>query len=115
LTRGCPAIHHADQGARDAAAACVEMLTGRGAAVRMAAVGEPEEDGFAERLMRTIKGEEVDLSASEDLADARRPPGRFLDDVYNAKRIHPSPGDLTPAEFHQPWMNAQRTQSSTVA
>ena len=80
----------------------------------MAAVGKPEENGYAERLMRTIKEEEVDLSEYEDLADARRQLGRFLDDVYNTKRIHSSLGYLTPAEFQQQWMNTQRTQSSTV-
>ena len=36
-----------------------DLLAGRGAAISMAAVGKPEENGFAERLMRTIKEEEV--------------------------------------------------------
>jgi transposase InsO family protein len=114
LTRGCPEIHHSDQGVQYAAAAYVALLTERGAALSMAEVGEPEENGFAERLMRTIKEEEVDLSEYDDLADARRQLGRFLDDVYNTKRIHSSLGYLTPAEFEQQWMNTQRTQSSTV-
>jgi putative transposase len=35
-------------------------------------VGEPEENGYAERLMRTIKEEEIDLSEYEDFADALR-------------------------------------------
>ena len=51
------------------------------------------------RLMRTIKEEEVDLSEYEDFGDALRGLGRFLDDVYNRKRIHSSLGYLTPAEF----------------
>jgi putative transposase len=45
--------------------------------------------------MRTIKEEEVDLS---DYGDALRGLGRFLDEVYNRKRIHSSLGYLTPAE-----------------
>ena len=55
--------------------------------------------------MRTIKEEDVDLTEYEDLADARRQLGRFLDDVYNTKRIHSSLGYLTPAEFQQQWMS----------
>ena len=78
------------------------------ALVSMAAVGEPEENGFAERLMRTIKEEEVDLSEYMDYADAYRQLGRFLDGVYNYKRIHSSLGYLTPVEFEQQWRSKQR-------
>jgi putative transposase len=99
LERGCPEIHHSDQGVQYAATSYVEMLTGREVKISMASVGEPEENGYAERLMRTIKEEEVDLSEYEDFGDARRGLGRFLDDVYNRKRIHSSLGYLTPAEF----------------
>ena len=49
--------------------------------------------------MRTIKEEEVDLSEYEDFGDALRGLGRFLDEVYNRKRIHSSLGYLTPAEY----------------
>jgi putative transposase len=106
--RGRPEIHHSDQGVQYAATAYVEMLIAAGAALSMASVGVPEENGYAERLMRTIKEEEVDLSDYEDLPDALRQLGRFLDDVYNTKRIHSSLGYLTPAEFEQQWIEKQR-------
>jgi putative transposase len=106
--RGRPEIHHSDQGVQYAATAYVEMLIAAGAAISMASVGEPEEDGYAERLMRTIKEEEVDLTEYEDLPDALRQMGRSLDDVYNTKRVHSSLGYLTPAEFEQQWIEKQR-------
>jgi putative transposase len=62
------------------------------------------QNGYAERLMRTIKEEEVDLSEYEDDTDAVRQVGRFLDEVYMHKRIHSSLGYLTPAEFEQHWL-----------
>jgi putative transposase len=99
LEGSCPEIHHSDQGVQYAATAYVELLTGREVKVSMASVGVPEENGYAERLMRTIKEEEVALSEYEDFADAWRQLGRFLDDVYNTKRIHSSLGYLTPEEF----------------
>ena len=97
-----------------AATAYTESLVGEGVAISMAAVGKPEENGFAERLMRTIKEEEVDLSEYEDLADARRNLGRFLDDVYNTKRIHSALGYLTPAEFQQQWSDMRRSEAAVV-
>ena len=65
----------------------------------MATVGEPREYWFAERLIRTIKEEEVDVSEYRDCADAHAQIGRFIDDVYRTKRMHSALGYLTPAEF----------------
>lgn len=107
LAQRRPEIHHSDQGVQYAAADYVDRLHQVGARVSMAAVGEPRENGFAERLMRTIKEEEVELSDYQDYADATRQLGRFLDAVYNVKRIHSALGYLTPAEFEQQWAAAQ--------
>jgi hypothetical protein len=52
LRRGRPRIPHSDQAAQDAATAYVERLTAVGAAISRAAVGVPEENGYAERLLR---------------------------------------------------------------
>jgi len=96
-----PDMHHSDQGVQYAATAYVQRLQERGVTVSMASVGEPTENGYAERLMRTIKEEHVELTEYSDLADARRQIGTFLDDVYNQKRIHSRLSYLTPAEFEQ--------------
>jgi transposase InsO family protein len=47
------------------------------------------------------------LSEYQDFGDAHRQLGRFLDDVYNRKRIHSSLGYLTPREFEQQWLKGQ--------
>lgn len=99
LTTHSPEIHHSDQGIQYAASEYVRVLEQHGILVSMASVGEPEENGFAERLMRTIKEEEVDLSDYRDFADAQAQIKRFLEDVYMTKRIHSSLGYLTPVEF----------------
>lgn len=75
----------------------------------MAAVGKPEENPFAERLIRTIREEEVDLSEYLDYHDAYQHIGRFLEDVYMHKRIHSSLGYLTPSEFERQWRDQQTT------
>lgn len=98
-----PEIHHSDQGIQYAAEAYIRMLRTAGAKVSMAEIGEAWQNGYAERLIRTIKEEEVDLSEYECYTDAVSQLGRFLNDVYMHKRIHSSLGYLTPAEFEEQW------------
>jgi transposase InsO family protein len=73
----------------------------------MAEVGAAWQNGYAERLIRTIKEEEVDLSDYQDYTEALRQIGRFLDEVYIHKRIHSALGYLTPAAFEDHWRQQQ--------
>jgi transposase InsO family protein len=57
-----PGVHHSAQGVQYATTAYTDLLAGRGVAISMAAVGKPEENSYAERLMRIIREEEIDLS-----------------------------------------------------
>ena len=107
-----PEIHHSDQGVQYAAHEYIDLLKDHQIQISMATVGEAEENGYAERLMRTIKEEEVDLSEYRDFADAKNQLGRFIEDVYNHKRIHSSLGYLTPAEFEAAWQ-ASRPETGT--
>jgi transposase InsO family protein len=61
--------------------------------------------------MRTIKEEEVDLSDYRDFADAQKQIGRFIQDVYNHKRIHSALGYLTPTEFEAVWRSRPEAAS----
>jgi putative transposase len=106
-----PEIHHSDQGVQYAASAYIQMLQASGAQISMATVGEATENGYAERLMRTIKEEEVTLRDYSDFHDAYQHLGRFLDDVYQQKRIHSALGYLTPAEFETQWLQQPITVS----
>lgn len=102
-----PEIHHSDQGLQYAARAYIDLLTQVNAQISMAEVGQAWQNGYAERLIRTIKEEAVDLSEYQDYADAYRQLGRFLDQVYMHKRIHSALGYLTPAEFECQWLTQQ--------
>jgi transposase InsO family protein len=113
LRIGVPEIHHADQGVQYAATSYIELLVEKGVGISMADVGAAWQNGYAERLIRTIKEEEVDLSEYEDYQDAYRQIGKFLDDVYMHKRIHSSLGYLTPAEFEQQWLKQQAAVTDT--
>jgi transposase InsO family protein len=112
LAERLPLIHHSDQGVQYACWDYTELLLNRGVRISMAAVGKPKENGYAERLMRTIKEEEVDLSDYRDFHDAYQHIGRFLDDVYTHKRIHSALGYLTPAEFEAQWLQHRAAQAA---
>ena len=107
LACAIPEIHHSDQGVQYAATAYVDRLGHHNIQISMADVGQAWQNGYAERLIRTIKEEEVDLSEYRDYYDAYHQLGRFLDDVYMHKRIHSALGYLTPVEFEQHWLAQQ--------
>jgi transposase InsO family protein len=107
LIKNKPDIHHSDQGVQYAAHAYIDLLKAHDICISMAAVGKAEENGYAERVIRTIKEEEVDLSEYLDFADAAHQIGHFIEDVYMTKRIHSSLGYLTPAEFELAFRLAQ--------
>lgn len=103
LELGKPQIHHSDQGIQYATTAYVRRLREAGVRISMADVGEAAQNGHVERLIRTIKEEEVYLADYIDYHDAYRQIGRFLEDTYMHKRIHSALGYLTPVEFEVQW------------
>lgn len=107
LFHGKPEIHHSDQGVQYAAIAYVKVLEQAGIAISMAEVGEAWKNGYAERLIRTIKEEEVYLSDYQNYWDAFSQIGEFIERVYMHKRIHSALGYLTPVEHERIWISQQ--------
>jgi putative transposase len=111
LRTATPEIHHSDQGVQYAADGYTELLRTAGVQISMSAQGQPTENAYAERFMRTLKEEEVYLHEYQDFADARTSIGCFLNDVYMHKRVHSALGYLPPAEFEASW---RATESTTM-
>ena len=109
LEKGVPEIHHSDQGVQYAAKEYVELLERHEVKKSMARRGRPDENGYAERLIRTIKEEEVELSEYEGFWDAKERIGEFIEEVYQRKRIHSALGYLTPEEFEEKWHRERET------
>lgn len=114
LVDGKPEIHHSDQGVQYAALRYVETLAEAGIQISMAEVGQPTQNPHVERVIRTIKEEEVDLSEYEDFREAYSQIGRFIEDVYMYKRGHSSLGYLTPVEYELQWQSIRATDLADV-
>jgi putative transposase len=104
LTRRRPApglIHHSDRGVQYASSTYIDRLHDAGAQVSMSATGNPYDNAKAESFFKTLKREEVYLNTYQTFDDAEANLGRFIGDVYNAKRLHSSLGYMPPIEFEE--------------
>ena len=94
-------IHYSDQGVQYLSSAYISVLKDHGIEISIARRGCPWENGYAERLIRTLKAEEVHLNDYQDIHEARDRIGHFITQVYHQKRPHSALGYLTPMEFQQ--------------
>jgi len=92
-------VHHSDRGVQYAAADYASLLVKHQIRISMSRLGNPYDNANAERFMRTIKYEEVQLTEFENLIEARASIRRFIEDVYNRKRLHSALGYRPPVEF----------------
>ena len=84
------------------------LLEEVGAWISKAAVGNRYDNAKAESFFKTLKCEEVYLTDYRTFAEAEANLGRFIEDVYNTKRLHSSLGYRPPAEFEAAHLLAGR-------
>ena len=101
LHQSVPEIHHSDQGVQYLSNAYLSTLKRHGIEISIAQRGHPWQNGYAERLIRTLKEEEVHLNDYDTITEARARIGHFITQVYHLKRPHSALGYLTPMEFEQ--------------
>jgi len=94
-------VHHSDRGVQYAAHGYVDLLKRHEITISMSRKANPYDNAKAESFMKTLKYEEVYHSEYRDLEEARASIGRFLELVYNEKRLHSALGYCPPAEFEQ--------------
>ncbi len=94
-------IHHSDRGSQYASNEYIELLKSKGILISMSRKGNPYDNAFAESGFKTIKYEEVYMNEYFSIAEARENIRRFIEEVYNKKRLHSAIGYKPPAEFER--------------
>jgi putative transposase len=94
-------VHHSDRGVQYASKDYVALLTEHDILISMSRRGNPYDNAQAESFIKTLKHEEVYRNEYLDFADSRRRIGKFIESVYNQKRLHSALGYLPPAEFER--------------
>jgi transposase InsO family protein len=110
---GC--IHHSDRGIQYAAQEYVDILKAHEFKISMSEKGNPYDNAMAESFMKTLKYDEVYLSEYRTFQDVLENVPAFIEDVYNAKRLHSSIGYLPPNEFESRWLEGNSPMQDQAA
>ena len=94
-------VHHSDRGVQYASGDYTALLGAHGIAISMSRKATPNDNAKAESFMKTLKYEEVYLFEYADFGEAYQRIERFIENVYNEKRLHSALGYRPPAEYEQ--------------
>jgi transposase InsO family protein len=96
---GC--VHHSDQGIQYCSKEYTDYLHDNEFGISMSRRGNCYDNAMAESFFKTLKREEVYLWDYQTIDDVRESVSHFVEQVYNAKRLHSSLGYYAPDVFEK--------------
>ena len=105
-------IHHTDRGVQYACGDYIARLQTAGIQPSMSRPGCPYDNAMAESFMKTLKAEEVNATAYQNIHHARSAIGSFIEEVYNRHRLHSALDYQSPMEFELAALTAAHTTAS---
>lgn len=106
-------IHHSDRGVQYLCHEYVKILTKNGFHMSCSRKGNPYDNAFAESFFKTLKSNEIDLKHFESMIDVLEKVPRFIEEVYNEKRVHSGIGYKTPNELEKELEIEQKKNTKT--
>jgi transposase InsO family protein len=94
-------VHHSDRGVQYACSDYTDLLKEHQVRISMSRKGNPYDNATCESFMKTLKYDEVHRQEYRGLNEARSSIERFLEKVYNQKRLHSALGYCSPVKFEQ--------------
>src|SRR5476649_1728626 len=106
-------IHHSDRGVQYCCEAYIDYLQKNNFVISMSQPATPEENAYIESFFKTMKREEVYVKEYKTMKDVLNNLPKFIDEIYNEKRLHSSLGYMPPKEFEAEVMKL-KTAKRTV-
>lgn len=94
-------IHHSDQGSQYRSEEYVKYLKESGFRISMSDKGSPTQNAYIESFFKTLKYEEIYFRQYKTIQDVMKKLPKFIEEVYNAKRLHSSLSYKSPLAYEK--------------
>lgn len=98
-------IHHSDRGIQYASWNYTDLLLTNHFQISMSRKGNPYDNAMAESFNKTLKWDEVYVNEYDTYDEARLRIANYIENIYNAKRLHSSLNYRSPEQFERMLIN----------